>query len=84
MADDLKTLKEKVAANTDPKASAELLVNGVADQLDQLEQDPVAIKALAAEMRKDASGLGEAIMANTHPTVRQGTAPYPTSPPKSR
>lgn len=60
--DTLKELEGKVKAGAGPKESAEILVNGLADQLDALTQDPVAIKALATALRADVSAMAEAVV----------------------
>lgn len=62
---DLKAIQANVEKCQDLEQSATTLVNGLADALDGLTQDPVAIKALAADLRKDATALGAAICANT-------------------
>lgn len=66
MAIDLKALKENLRTNRDLKAAAAALVSGVADQLNQLTHDPVAIKVLADELHKEAEALAAAIVGNTH------------------
>lgn len=60
MTDNLKELEAKVRAAGTPEASATALVNGLADQLDALTHDPVAIKQLGTDLRAAASELGKA------------------------
>lgn len=53
--------------STDLKCSVQVLVNGVVDQLDALTHDPVAIKALADDLRASAPALGDAICEHAQP-----------------
>lgn len=71
MTDTLQALMEKVRGADTPENSAAALVNGVADQLDALTHDPVAIKALAAELRQNASPFATAICDVSQPGNRQ-------------
>lgn len=57
----IEELKARIETNSDVKSSAEDLVKGVADLLDGLTHDPVAIKAMADDLRKGAPGLGDAV-----------------------
>ena len=57
----LKELEANVKGCDCPETSASTLINGLADQLDALTHDPVAIKALAADLRKNVTALSQAI-----------------------
>lgn len=79
MADNLKKIVEQVSTHTNSKEAAVALVNGVADQLDGLTHDPVAIKALADELRKGADELGAAICKNTSLKTPDSAAEHPST-----
>lgn len=70
----LKDLEKMVVNGNDPQQSAEILVNGLADQLDGLTHDPVAIWRLATELRDNAVSLGKAITAHPAPSVATQSA----------
>jgi hypothetical protein len=61
MEDNLKSLESKVKGCADLKRGVVELVNGVAGLLDGLTHDPVAIKAMADNMRQNAEALGNAL-----------------------
>lgn len=72
MSETLKRIEDKVREATNLNQSAAALVNGVADALDELQQDPVAIKRLAIELRDSSGDLGATIaskVASTPPPV---------------
>lgn len=60
----LKELASKIEKTTGVEKSAEELIVGVANYLDTLTHDPVAITAMAAELRDSAPSLSMAILAN--------------------
>jgi hypothetical protein len=61
----LTDLKAKVQKNTDVASSAVTLINGLAEQLRTLANDPAAIQALADQLDSTDSSLAAAITANT-------------------
>jgi hypothetical protein len=65
MATDLTNITAQVKANTDVEASAVLLLNDLAARLIAAKTDPVAIQALADQLKSGADGLAAAIVANT-------------------
>lgn len=62
---DLDALKLQVQANTSAEASAVTLLNGLSAQLAAIATDPVAVAALAAQLKTSADSLSAAIVANT-------------------
>ncbi len=62
---DLTILTAQVAANTEVEASAIVLIQGLADQLAAAATDPVAITALADQLKLSAQTLAGVIVANT-------------------
>ncbi len=62
---DLTALTTQVKANTDAEASAITLLNGLSAQIAGIKNDPVAIQALADQLKASADNLGAAIVANT-------------------
>lgn len=62
---DLTALTAQVKANTDVEASAIVLLNGLSAQIAQLKNDPVALQALADQLKTSGSALADAITANT-------------------
>lgn len=62
---DLTSLTAQVQANTQVETSAVTLIQGLADQLRALANDPVAIAALADQLKGSADALSAAIVANT-------------------
>ena len=62
---DLTNLTAQVKANTDVEASAIVLLNGLSAQIASLKNDPVALQALADQLKTSGSALADAITANT-------------------
>ena len=62
---DLTTLTAQVSKNTDVEASAIVLLNGLSAQIASLKNDPVALQALADQLKTSSSALADAITANT-------------------
>ena len=62
---DLTNLTAQVKANTDVEASAIVLLNGLSAQIASLKNDPVALQALADQLKTSSSALADAITANT-------------------
>ena len=58
-------LKAEVERNTAVVASAITLIDGLADRIEDLKNDPVELQALADQLRSDSSLLGDAVAANT-------------------
>ncbi len=65
MASDLTTLTAQVKANTDAEASAVTLLQGLSDLIISLKNDPVALDALAAQLKTSGDALAAAVVANT-------------------
>lgn len=65
MASDLTTLSTQVERATAVSASAVLLINGLAEQIAALKNDPVAIQALADQLAASSDALAAAVSANT-------------------
>jgi hypothetical protein len=65
MAADLTALTAQVTANTQVEASAVLLIQGLAAQITALQNDPVALAALATQLNTSATALAAAVAANT-------------------
>lgn len=63
----IEALKKRVEEITDLKESVKALVHGLADELDTLTQDPVAIKRVAAELREKVDEVLTALFHNTKP-----------------
>ncbi len=79
MAIDLKGLRDKISKNSDLEAGAKLLVHAVAGELANLTHDPVAIKAMADELLRDAGALAKALVDGTSPAPAPPTAPQTLS-----
>ena len=62
---DLTNLTAQVKANTDVEASAIVLLNGLSAQIAGLKNDPVALQALADQLKTSGASLADAITANT-------------------
>ncbi len=62
---DLTALTTQVTANTDAEKSAITLLNGLSAQIAALKTDPVALQALADQLKGSATDLAAAIVANT-------------------
>lgn len=65
MAQELDEVKAEVARNTEVDKSAIVLLNGLSEKIAALANDPVALKALAAELRGSSDELAAAIVKNT-------------------
>ena len=61
----LDTLKVQVERNTQVDQSAITLIQGIAQQLQELKDDPAAIEALSNELQASADALSAAVSANT-------------------
>lgn len=61
----LDALKAEVQKNTTVTQSALALIQGLADQIVALKDDPVQLQALADQLRGDSSALAAAVTANT-------------------
>ena len=64
MSEAIDNLTAAVAENNSKIDSAITLIEGLADQVEQLKEDPVALQALADEIRGKAAALGSAIDQN--------------------
>jgi hypothetical protein len=73
MASDLTALQAAIANETTVIQSAIVGFQGLAQEIQDLKNDPVALQALADQVNKDAAALAAAVPANT-PT------PTPTPP----
>ena len=62
---DLTALTSQVQQNTEVEASAIVLLNGLSAQIAQLKNDPVALQALADQLKTSSDSLASAITANT-------------------
>lgn len=69
MSEALEKLSEQVAENTSLEMSAISLIQGLAEQIEELKQEPAALEELAARLKLSAQALSEAIMANTEVDV---------------
>lgn len=76
MAADLTELQAQVERNTTVVASAIDLLVGLAQQIEDLKADPVALQALADKIRNSTDALAAAVVANTP------DAPTPPAPPE--
>jgi hypothetical protein len=65
MAADLTALQAQVQATTTLEQSAITLINGLAAQMKAVAADPVAVAALADQLKAGAASLSAAIVANT-------------------
>lgn len=61
----LDALTAQVKANTEIEASAIVLLQGLAAKLAEIATDPVAVAALAEELKVSADALAAAVVANT-------------------
>jgi len=61
----LDALKVQVERNTQVDQSAITLIQGIAQQLQELKDDPAAIEALSNELQASADALSAAVSANT-------------------
>ena len=67
MSAQLDQLKAEVTRATTVAESAVALINGLAAKIEQLKTDPVALQALADELKADTDKLSAAVEANTPP-----------------
>ena len=65
MSVELDALKAKVAANTTVVGSAIVLIDGLAQQIRDLKDDPVALAALANELEATNANLAGKVAENT-------------------
>jgi hypothetical protein len=65
MSVELDALTVQVQANTDLEGSAIQLIQGLANQILALKDDPVKIAALSVQLKSSADALASAITANT-------------------
>jgi hypothetical protein len=65
MSDAIAALTVQVTANTDAEASAVGLIQSLAALIAANAGDPVAVAALAAQLKTSADALGAAVVANT-------------------
>lgn len=61
-------MRDAVEASTTVTQSAITLIHTLADQIEQAADDPTEIRALAQEVRNNASALAAAVPANTSPS----------------
>ena len=64
MSEALENLTAAVAETNGKIDSAITLINGLADQVEELKNDPVALQALADEVRAKGAALGQAVAEN--------------------
>jgi hypothetical protein len=62
---ELQSLTEEVSRNTAVDQSAIQLLNGLAEKIEAIKQDPIALQALASDMRASSDALAAAVVANT-------------------
>lgn len=77
----LAELRTQVAANREVVESAITLINGLADKLDEIKNDPKLIEETIAELRDQAGDLGGAVAENT-PAPAPAPEPAPEPPPE--
>lgn len=65
MSQQLDDLKAEVTRATTVSQSAVTLIGGLAAKIEELKDDPVALQALADEMRANNDALGTAVTQNT-------------------
>jgi prefoldin subunit 5 len=63
----LETLTAEVTRTKEVAMSAVTLIQGLATKIEELKADPVALQALADELRTSSDALGAAVAANTTP-----------------
>lgn len=69
MSAQLDKLTTEVAETKTVAASAVTLIEGLAQQIRDLKDDPIALEALAAELDSTTNALAAAVAANTPPVV---------------
>jgi len=65
MAGEIEALTVQVTANTDAEQSAVILLNNLSGMIASLKNDPVALMALATQLKQSGDTLAAAIVANT-------------------
>lgn len=83
----LRDLETGVRDCNDAKTAADILVLGLADRLDGLSQDPLAIKALVNDLRQIAPAIGDALATAAQKAVSGpagGTEPGAQFAPQTR
>jgi hypothetical protein len=65
MAINLSPLTAEVTRNTEVDQSAITLLNGLAAKIEELKADPVALQALADQLKGSSDTLAAAVVANT-------------------
>lgn len=80
MAQDLTALTSQVQANTDAEQSAVVLIAGLAVQIEALKADPVALQALADQLKASQVALAAAVVANTQVAVAPPVPPVQVPP----
>jgi len=65
MATDLGPLTAEVTRNTEVDGSAIALLNGLSAKIAELKNDPVALQALADQLKASSDSLAAAVVANT-------------------
>ena len=71
---DLTALTAEVERNTAVDQSAIALLTGLAEQIEALKTDPVALQNLADQMRGSSDALAQAVAANTPAAPTETTA----------
>jgi hypothetical protein len=81
---ELDALQQQVSENTSLEQSAIQLIEGIADQLEAVKDDPEKISALTASLKGTATALAAAIAANTpvEPTPEPSPEPEPEPVPE--
>ncbi len=78
MSKELDDLTKEVSENNDAVQSAITLINGLAQQIIDLKDDPAALEALATSLNTQTEALAAAVTANT-PAAPPPPAPEPTA-----
>ena len=65
MSIEMDELRAEVAANTEGDASAILLIQRMADKIDELANNPAELRAFAAELRASRERLASSVFENT-------------------
>ena len=81
MTAELTALQAQVAQTDTVIASAVTLIQGIADQLAALKDDPAAISALASDLQNTTAALAAAVAANTPSAPAPTPTPDPTPAP---
>lgn len=67
MSEELDALSARVEETLSVEQSAIVLINGIAARIDAAKDDPVKMRALAAELTSKSAELAAAVAANTPP-----------------